>query len=160
MITQKASSAFLNSKSRKSNYLRHRLYELKKRTRDFTDQVELEDKNGLYADEGMLDRQQLLDEIQLLRIHSEGLKNKSDNQKDESIKIQHAERVGTGKIIYLQNSTYCIRFELVRHRNLYPTNQISTSSPIGSAVLGKKVGDFVYVHTPHGINKYSILRIL
>lgn len=36
---------------------------------------------------------------------------------------------------------------------------ISASSPMGSALMGKKVGDSVEVETPKGIKKYKIIRI-
>ena len=36
---------------------------------------------------------------------------------------------------------------------------ISTSSPIGRALLGKKVGDEVKVSTPAGIREYEVVRL-
>jgi transcription elongation factor GreA len=36
---------------------------------------------------------------------------------------------------------------------------ISTSSPIGRALLGKKVGDEVSVSTPAGVKEYEIVRL-
>lgn len=36
---------------------------------------------------------------------------------------------------------------------------ISTSSPIGRALLGKKVGDEVKVNTPAGIREYEVVRL-
>ncbi|HEY9073113.1 MAG TPA: transcription elongation factor GreA, partial [Desulfobaccales bacterium] len=37
--------------------------------------------------------------------------------------------------------------------------QLSTSSPLGRALLGRKVGDRVEVHTPSGTKFYQILAI-
>lgn len=37
---------------------------------------------------------------------------------------------------------------------------ISTSSPIGKALLGKREGDEVQVHTPAGIKEFEILKLL
>jgi len=37
---------------------------------------------------------------------------------------------------------------------------ISTSSPIGRALLGKKVGDEVKVTTPAGIKEYEVVRLV
>ncbi|MGH9562998.1 MAG: GreA/GreB family elongation factor, partial [Terracidiphilus sp.] len=37
---------------------------------------------------------------------------------------------------------------------------ISTSSPIGRALLGKKVGDEVMVTTPAGVKNYEVLELL
>ena len=39
-------------------------------------------------------------------------------------------------------------------------NKISDHSPIGSALLGKKAGDEVIVHTPHGDMKIKILEFI
>jgi len=36
---------------------------------------------------------------------------------------------------------------------------ISQQSPLGRAIIGKKVNDVVEVHTPGGIKKYTILSI-
>lgn len=38
-------------------------------------------------------------------------------------------------------------------------NRISSDSPVGSAVLGKKKGQVVDVHTPVGILRYKIVKI-
>ena len=38
-------------------------------------------------------------------------------------------------------------------------NEISTSSPVGKALLGKIVGDLVSVETPKGIIKFKVLKI-
>jgi transcription elongation factor GreA len=36
---------------------------------------------------------------------------------------------------------------------------ISTTSPIGRALLGKKVGDEVTVTTPAGLKEYEVVRL-
>lgn len=41
----------------------------------------------------------------------------------------------------------------------FTINKISVESPIGMAMLGKKVGDHILVKSPNGIKKYSILKI-
>ena len=38
-------------------------------------------------------------------------------------------------------------------------NKISNESPVGSALLGKKVGDVVEVTVPSGVSKFEILEI-
>jgi len=37
---------------------------------------------------------------------------------------------------------------------------ISTSSPIGRALLGKKAGDEVQVHTPAGVKEFEVVHLL
>ena len=39
------------------------------------------------------------------------------------------------------------------------TNKLSTTSPIGKALLGKKVGDTVEIEVPAGTTQYKILKI-
>ena len=41
----------------------------------------------------------------------------------------------------------------------FELNKISMSSPVGSALLGHKVGDVVEVRVPAGIIKYKIVSI-
>jgi len=41
----------------------------------------------------------------------------------------------------------------------YDMDKISTSSPVGQALLGHKVGDVVDVKVPAGVLKYEIVRI-
>ena len=41
-----------------------------------------------------------------------------------------------------------------------PAGKISTTSPIGRALLGKKVGDEVKVTTPAGIREYEVVRLV
>ncbi|PRR76647.1 Transcription elongation factor GreA [Clostridium liquoris] len=38
-------------------------------------------------------------------------------------------------------------------------NKISNESPVGSALIGKKVGDIVEVSVPDGVSKYEILSV-
>ena len=38
-------------------------------------------------------------------------------------------------------------------------NKISSESPVGAAILGRKKGDVVEVRTPSGVLKYKILKI-
>ena len=37
--------------------------------------------------------------------------------------------------------------------------KISNESPVGSALLGKKVGDVVEVAVPSGVSKFEVLEI-
>jgi transcription elongation factor GreA len=39
------------------------------------------------------------------------------------------------------------------------SNKISSDSPVGSAILGKKKGQVVEVHSPSGMIKYKVIKI-
>lgn len=41
----------------------------------------------------------------------------------------------------------------------YAANKISVTSPIGAALMGRKVGDEVQIRVPAGILKYKVLKI-
>ena len=41
----------------------------------------------------------------------------------------------------------------------YKTGKISTTAPVGKALLGHEVGDSVEIKTPGGIKEYEILEI-
>jgi transcription elongation factor GreA len=40
-----------------------------------------------------------------------------------------------------------------------PNGRVSTTSPIGRALLGKKVGDEVKVQSPGGVKELEILKV-
>ena len=52
------------------------------------------------------------------------------------------------------------KFHLVDSQQVNPPRYISVESPLGSAILGKKVGDTVTIKTPDGeIKKYTIVKV-
>lgn len=53
-----------------------------------------------------------------------------------------------------------IEYKIVGTMEMDPfTNKISTESPVGSALIGKKIGDIAVVETPIGKMKLKILNI-
>jgi transcription elongation factor GreA len=53
-----------------------------------------------------------------------------------------------------------ITYNLVTSEEAEPaTGKISTTSPIGRALLGKEVGDAVRVQSPGGVKELEILRL-
>ena len=51
-----------------------------------------------------------------------------------------------------------IEFHIVGSAEADPVDyKISNESPVGEALIGKKVGDIVEVHIPKGVNKFEIL---
>ncbi|AAK81134.1 transcription elongation factor GreA [Clostridium acetobutylicum] len=53
-----------------------------------------------------------------------------------------------------------IEFSIVGSAEADPIeNKISNESPVGSALIGKKVGDEIEVNVPDGVDKYKILAI-
>lgn len=76
-------------------------------------------------------------------------------------RIPH-DRVGLGsKVVVLDTrKNEEIHYELVTTEEAdAPSGKISTSSPIGRALLGKEVGDTVKMQTPGGVKELEILTL-
>jgi transcription elongation factor GreA len=76
-------------------------------------------------------------------------------------RIPH-DRVGLGsKVVVLDTRKHEeIHYELVTTEEAdAPAGKISTSSPIGRALLGKEVGDTVKMQTPGGVKELEILTL-
>lgn len=69
-------------------------------------------------------------------------------------------RLGTKVVIENKNSGEMITGLIVSTVEADPVkNRISNKSPVGSAIIGKKVGEEVDVKTPQGEQRYKILEI-
>ena len=65
-----------------------------------------------------------------------------------------------GSTITIKNDAREITFMLVSEYESNPSEKkLSTSSPIGSSVIGKKVGDIVTVSLPNGSVDYTITQV-
>jgi transcription elongation factor GreA len=75
------------------------------------------------------------------------------------IKDRDKNRVGIGDVVTLKNSKK-IRYEITSEEEANPLEgKISHKSPIGEAIMGKKVGDKVTITTPKGSTEYTIEKI-
>jgi len=53
-----------------------------------------------------------------------------------------------------------IRYQLVGPYESDPENgRISVTSPLGQALIGKRIGDEIRVQVPRGVQEYEILEI-
>lgn len=87
----------------------------------------------------------------------EELKEKIKNAK--VVKDQDKSRVSLGDVVTLRNSTV-ITYEITSEDDANPLEgKISHKSPIGRAIIGKKVGAKVNIATPKGIKEYTIEKI-
>ena len=65
-----------------------------------------------------------------------------------------------GSTVTIKNDSREITFMLVSEYESNPSEKkLSTSSPIGSAVIGKKVGDTVTIALPNGETSYTIIAV-
>jgi len=85
------------------------------------------------------------------------LKEKIKNAK--VIKDLDKSQVGLGDIVTLRNSKV-ITYEITSEDDANPLEgKISHKSPIGMAIMGKKVGAKVNIKTPKGVTEYTIEKI-
>lgn len=74
----------------------------------------------------------------------------------------HTEDVGVGSIVKIKNPKFdsIAEYKIVGSAESDPSNfRISNESPIGSSLLGAKVGDIVKVLIPDGEASYQVLEI-
>lgn len=79
-------------------------------------------------------------------------------------KVQQVQKdtgiINFGNTVTIQNQEKELTFMLVsKHESNPAENKLSTDSPIGQAVQGKKVGDVVTVHLPKGKIQYTIMNV-
>lgn len=68
--------------------------------------------------------------------------------------------IGFGSTVTIENKDKTMTFMLVsKHESDPKQNKLSTESPIGNAVLGKKVGDEILVPLPTGEIRYKIVKV-
>ena len=75
-------------------------------------------------------------------------------------KLPH-DRVGFGSTLHLHEDSATVVFQLVLPEDAdVEKGLISTSSPIGRALIGKEEGDEVVVITPNGKRSFEILKLV
>ncbi len=71
-----------------------------------------------------------------------------------------AAKVQLGSVVKLKGDTKTKEFQIVGTVEADPlSGRISDESPIGQALLGKKVGEMVEIHTPVDTTSYKIVSI-
>lgn len=68
---------------------------------------------------------------------------------------------GSTVVLYDLDRDEEVTYRLVMSEESDAANgKISTSSPIGRSLIGKQEGDEVEIHTPGGVRRYEILRLI
>lgn len=87
------------------------------------------------------------------------LELKEKIKKAKIIKDKDKNKVGIGDIVTLKNSK-TIKYEITSEDEANPLEgKVSYVSPIGKAIMNKKVGDKVTIETPRGSTAYTIKKI-
>lgn len=78
----------------------------------------------------------------------------------EIIKASKSSTVGLGSNVELKTGAKTVKYSVVGPVEADPlAGRISNESPIGEALMGKKVGDIVTITTPKGEIEYEITAI-
>lgn len=81
-------------------------------------------------------------------------------QNAEIIVSKKTSSVSVGSKVSLKTSGKIVQYQIVGPVEADPLDgKISDKSPLGQALLGKKIGDKVEIKTPKGVTKYSIEKI-
>ena len=91
---------------------------------------------------------------------------KTENMLKNAVVVDESELpndvVSVGSIVKVKDYDFDeeVEYSIVGSAEADPMNfKISNESPVGSALVGKKVGDIVEVSVPDGINKFEVLGI-
>ena len=88
------------------------------------------------------------------------LELKEKIQNVEIVKVKKTDKVEMGHKVTLKNSKDIV-YEITSEEEANPLEgKISPKSPIGNAIMGKKVGDEVEINTPKGKKKYLVRKIV
>lgn len=78
----------------------------------------------------------------------------------EVTEAKEVEIVGFGNVVVINDGEADLEFTIVSAQEADPVKgKVSDSSPIGSALLGRRVGDDVEVFSPNGRADYKIMAI-
>ncbi len=87
------------------------------------------------------------------------LELKEKIQNVEIVKAKKTDSVEMGHTVTLRNNKDIV-YEITSEEEANPLEaKISPKSPIGSAIMGKKIGDKVVIETPKGKKTYTIKKI-
>jgi len=137
--------------------LKKRLEDLELTYNQLTKRIELE-RDFATNDEGAIEYQNLQDEKELIKKYMKRICRHIQKEEESNVKGDLSS-VEPGVDVLIVNETHRLKFKLVKQVISGINNQISVKSPLGKAVLGKRVGDDIHVKTPNGIIHYEIKEI-
>ena len=115
---------------------------------------------------GYLSENSEYDEAKNDQAFNEGRIIQLENMLKNAVVVDESEiptdKVSVGSIVKVMDYEFDeeVEYAIVGSAEADPMNfKISNESPVGSALLGKKVGDVVEVTVPSGVSKFEILEI-
>ncbi len=138
--------------------LEDRLRCLQEKYENITDELEEERQNGVISEESgnlphlLAERIIILKQMDLTKAKIRGY----ERQRRKKM----YEKVESGAEVKLENHTHCLEVLYVDDQNDFPHRTcVSSTSPIGKAMKGKRVGDRIEVKLPRGRTNYTITNI-
>ncbi len=132
--------------------LKYREKELRKKIADTLG--EMRSQGDLRENDGysMAIEEQNINEVKIQEI-------KEKIRKAKVVSGGERDRIGIGNIVILKNHKD-IKYEITSEDEANPLEgKISHKSPIGEAIMGKKIGEKVIIETPKGSIEYTIKKI-
>ena len=115
---------------------------------------------------GNLSENSEYDEAKNDQAFTEGRIIQLENMLKNAVVVDESEipkdKVSVGSIVKVMDYEFDeeVEYTIVGSAEADPMNfKISNESPVGSALLGKKVGDVVEVAVPSGVSKFEVLEI-
>lgn len=139
--------------------LEERLFCLKKKYEDLTAALEQERTVAMISDEAgnlpeiLIERSFIAKQIDITKARLKSREKIASKKKD-------LHTIGIGSKVKLQNHIKSLEIHLVDEASAQPSvGHISAISPIGKAILGKKLGEEVIVELPNGKIEYTVEKI-
>jgi len=138
--------------------LEKRLSCLQEKYKQLTNQLE-DQRTNSSSEEGILEYQNIIEERRLIEKYMQKLSSQLSKEEKSTSEELGNDIIGPGRTISLVNNDHKLKAMIVEQIYSEKENSISIDSPIGKAVLGKRVGEHVVVKTPRGEIKYRIALI-
>ena len=127
---------------------------------------EITEKIKVAVGYGDLSENSEYDEAKNDQAFTEGRIIQLENMLKNAVVVDESEipkdKVSVGSIVKVMDYEFDeeVEYTIVGSAEADPMNfKISNESPVGSALLGKKVGDVVEVAVPSGVSKFEVLEI-
>jgi len=136
--------------------LTKKLEELRARKVELVKEMELARQEGDLAENSAY--HQLRETVTIVTQQIEQLDSKLDGA--VVAKNNNKNKIGVGSCVVVAVNGEKRELQVVGDGETDPLNgKVSHQSPIGSALMGKKVGNVVSIETPGGVVKYNVLEI-
>lgn len=130
---------------------------IKEKLSKLREDLEKNKSNEIGTDE-LLNHNYLLDRQHLLEKHLKRLERRLNNNKKKNCNVKK-EYICVGHRVNLKSEEKEITLEIVTSKDNADNMVVTAKSPLGKALLGKRVGDKVKINTPKKEKEFEIKKI-